>query len=116
MSRRTIPRPRPRLPPVTMTLRRTGQLAGDGNLERRNETDGRRNLVGGQVIATELEDLTLEVHHLAPGTARVGISLQDDVGDDERTGNGHTPGLHHRHADRRVSVVRSIGFLWGVLS
>ena len=45
---RTIPRPRPRLPPVTITLRMTGQLAGGGDLERGNETDRRRNLVGAR--------------------------------------------------------------------
>src|SRR5438093_3071273 len=111
MSRRTIPRPRPRLPPVTITLRMTGQLAGGGDLERRNETDRRRNLVGGQAGVTDLKDLALEVHHLATGAARIGLSLQDDVGGDERTGDWTSPRPHHRHADRRVPVDRRLDFL-----
>src|SRR6266850_6753529 len=104
-------RPRPRLPPVTITLRMTGQLAGGGNLERGNETDRRRNLVGGQAVVTDLKDLAPYVHPLATGAARIGLSLQDDVGGDERTGNGTSPGPHHRHADRRVPVDRRLDFL-----
>ena len=44
----------------------TGQLAGGGNLERRNETDRRRNLVGGQALVADLKDLALEVRTPPP--------------------------------------------------
>src|SRR5690349_11036007 len=42
-----IARPMPRLPPVTRTLRiRARQLAGRGDVERVDEADHRRHLVG----------------------------------------------------------------------
>src|SRR3989442_4888293 len=110
MSRRTIPRPRPRLPPVTITLRMTRQLPGGGHLERGNETDRRWNLVGRQPVVADLKDLAPEVHDPAARTARIGLCLQDDVCGDERTGDGTSRGPHHRHADRRMSVDRRFDF------
>ena len=46
-----------------MTLRMAGQLAGGGNLERRNEADRRRNLVRRQALVTELKNLARERPH-----------------------------------------------------
>src|SRR5437867_3126274 len=108
MSRRTIPSPRPRLPPVTITLRMTIQLAGCGNRERGHEPNRGRNLVRGQALVTDLQDLALEVRSPA---ARAGLSVQDDVRGDERAGNGTSPGTHHRHPYRRVPVDRRLDFL-----
>src|SRR2546426_1840525 len=104
ISRRTIPRPRPRLPPVTMTLRMAGQLAGGGDLEGTNKTDRRRNLVGGQRVVADLKDLALDVR-------AAGLCVQDDVGGDERTGDRTFSRLHPRHSYRRVSVDRRLDFL-----
>src|SRR6185295_7423512 len=107
-SRRTIPRPRPRLPPVTITLRMTGQLAGGGDLERRNESDRRGNLVGGQMAVTDLKDLAPDVHVCA---ARACVIAQDDVGGDERTGDRTLRGPHPRHAHGRMLVDGRLYFL-----
>src|SRR5438477_13206956 len=88
-SLRTIPRPNPRLPPVTTTLRMmTSQFARSSNLQRRQETDRRRNLVCGEVLVTDLQDFALEVRDLTARTALAGFSVQNDVGDDQRTRDG----------------------------
>src|SRR5260221_2375537 len=99
MSRRTMARPRPRLPPVTITLRRTGQLARGSHLERGNETDRGRNLVGGQAVVTDLDDVALEVHPLATGVAPVAVLPQHHVIRLEPTGDRSIPGSPHRPAD-----------------
>jgi len=52
--RRTIPRPRPRLPPVTITLCMTGQLAGGGDLECGDEANRGGNLVRRQAVVADL--------------------------------------------------------------
>src|SRR5580704_16226544 len=110
MRRRTIPRPRPRLPPVTITLRMASHLAGGGNLERGNEPDRRRDLVRGQGVVTELKDLALEVDNLA-ASGGIGLAFQDDVGGDQRSDDGTPGGPHHRHSYRRVAVDRRFDFL-----
>src|ERR1700675_1660794 len=89
---RTILRPKPRLPPVTTTLRiMASQLAGRSNLQRRDESDRRGNLVCRQALVTDLQDLALDVRGLTLWTARVGLSLQHDVGDDQRARDGTSP-------------------------
>src|SRR5258708_14772851 len=80
-SRRTMPSPKPRLPPVTMTLRRMpGHLACRGDLERRDDADSRRNLVRRQRVATGLEDLVR-------GAGRLGSALEHHVRGDEGAGD-----------------------------
>src|ERR1700680_250 len=60
VSLRAIPKPNPLLPPVTTTLRRMpGQFACRRHFQRRDETDGRRNLVCGEVLMTDVQDLAL---------------------------------------------------------
>src|SRR2546427_9939528 len=88
-----------------------GQLAGGGDLERRNETDRRRNLVGWQAVVADLEDLALDVPNPAACAARIGLSFQNDVCGDERTGNGTSRGPHHRHPYGRMPVDRRLDFL-----
>src|SRR5204862_7229586 len=57
-SRRTMPRPRPRLPPVTMTLRSMARdLARRRDGERRDEGDRRGHLVAGKRPEPELQPL-----------------------------------------------------------
>src|SRR5258708_28199487 len=53
--------PRPRLPPVTMTLRTgTHQLAGAAQLQGGDETQLRRDLVCGQHAAAGAQQVTLD--------------------------------------------------------
>src|SRR5438309_354751 len=108
MSRRTIARPSPRLPPVTITLRMTDQLASGGKLERRHETDCRRNLVAGQAIVANSKDLALVGRAQA---ARGRIVFQNDICNDQRTSNRASSWAHHRHADCRVPVDGCLDFL-----
>src|SRR4051812_19842518 len=61
-SRRTIARPRPRLPPVTTTLRiAPRELAALRDRQRRDEADRGRNLVPRQSFTAEMHDLALEL-------------------------------------------------------
>src|SRR2546425_11085092 len=61
VSLRTIPRPSPRLPPVTMTLcMMASEFPCRGNLERGDEAERRRHLVGREGRAAGLRDLELE--------------------------------------------------------
>ena len=75
-------RPSPRLPPVTMTLSTgTHQLAGGGELERRNEAQAGRHFVGGQGAAAGLQKLALDVLGLPARRARRSAIVEHDVGD-----------------------------------
>src|SRR4051812_45008916 len=106
-----MPRPSPRLPPVTTTLRMTSQLAAGGNVEGRNETDGGRNLVSREALAAYLEDLALDVAAV-PVRARLrGIDREHDVGCDERAGDRASAGSYLRHAHGRVPVDGRLDFL-----
>src|SRR2546425_12643346 len=61
VSLRTMPRPSPRLPPVTMTLcMKASEFPCRGNLERGDEADRRRDLVGHEARVTGFQDLPLE--------------------------------------------------------
>src|SRR2546421_3625176 len=96
MRRRTIPRPRPRLPPVTTTLRMlANQLAGRADVERRHESNRGGHLVGGQSLVAEAEDVGLVV--------RRRFAVDDDVGDDQRPGDGTAPRPDTGHADGRMT-------------
>src|SRR5207247_2706810 len=56
VSRRAMPRPRPRLPPVTRTLRMlTHHLAGPRNTQEPHEADRGRHLVSRQRVARSEE-------------------------------------------------------------
>src|SRR5437762_876537 len=106
-SRRTMPRPRPRLPPVTMTLRSMARdLARRRDGERRDEGDRRGHLVAGKLAETELQELVGELRTL---TVRgVDLRSQHHVGDHERAGDGILPGPHERHPHLRVAVDDSL--------
>src|SRR5204863_2475743 len=96
MRRRTMPRPRPRLPPVTMTLRMlANQLSGRADVERRHESNRRGHLVGGEPLVAEPEDVGL--------VGRRRLAVDDDVGDDQRSGDGTAPRPDAGHADGRVT-------------
>src|SRR2546430_3123751 len=96
MRRRTMPKPRPRLPPVTMTLRMlANQLSGRADVERRHESNRRGHLVGGEPLVAEAEDVGL--------VGRRRLAVDDDVGDDQRSGDGTAPRPDAGHADGRVT-------------
>src|SRR5262245_25940613 len=79
VSLRTIPRPIPRLPPVTITLRIiTNQFACSGNFQRGDATDRNRDLVCGQALAAGLDDLTF-IRGNTIMAAQIGFLFQDDV-------------------------------------
>src|SRR5437879_13463082 len=109
VSLRTMPRPSPRLPPVTMTLcMMASEFPCRGNLERGDEADRRRNLVGREARVTDLQDLALEVLDLTARAARSGVSLQHHIGGAERARNGPSPHPNVGHADRRIAVDRRL--------
>src|SRR5436190_3403883 len=96
MRRRTMPRPRPRLPPVTMTLRMlANQLSGRADVQRRHESNRRGHLVGGEPLVAEAEDVGL--------VGRRRLAVEDDVGDDQGSGDGAAPRPDAGHADGRVT-------------
>src|SRR5712691_13228853 len=92
VSLRAIPRPNPRLPPVTMTLRMlTGHLPRRIDGQNRNEVERYRHLVPRQCVAAEPEDLVLQQRIPAfhnPPVHCVRIAVQHHIGNDERTRNG----------------------------
>src|SRR5437879_5931645 len=87
VSLREMPRPSPRLPPVTMTLRMAAcHLAGCRKDQRADKVDRRRDLVPSKHLTAKLHDLALD---LARGPARqIRFCFQDYVGDDDPTRNG----------------------------
>src|ERR1700704_5317706 len=102
-SLRTMPRPSPRLPPVTRTLRISAHdLACRSNGQRRNKVDRRRDLVPGKCCATVLKDRVLE--SLAASVRGAGFSVQNHVSDDERAHDGVLLGPHLRYAHLRVRI------------
>src|SRR5438093_6505117 len=102
-SLRTMPRPSPRLPPVTRTLRIPAHdLTCRGNGQGRNKVDRRRHLVPGKRRATVLEDRVLE--SLAAPARGAGFSVQYHVSDDERPHDGVLLGPHLRNAHLRVGI------------
>src|ERR1700722_20276170 len=89
----------------------TGKLAGGGDVERRHETDRRRNFVRGEAVVADFKDLPPDVPQLAVFANGPGRSLQDHVSGDERTGHRTLLGPHHRHAYRRMPVDGRVDFL-----
>src|SRR6266480_4742657 len=109
-SLRTMPRPSPRLAPVTRTLRIPAHdLACRGNRQRSNKVDRRRNLVPGKCRATVLEDRVLEC--LAACVRGAGFSVQNHVRDDERARDGVLLGPHLRSAHLRVRIDHRLDLL-----
>src|SRR3984957_8173295 len=87
-NRWTMPRPSPRLPPVTMTLRMgADQLSRFCHREVRHKIDRGWNLVLCQFAAAKLKDLALQHGHVAIG--RLWRRLQHHI-------------RHHQSADDRV--------------
>src|SRR6267143_1406726 len=102
-SLRAMPRPSPRLPPVTRTLRIPAHdLTCRGNGQGRNKVDRRRDLVPGKRRAAVLEDRVLE--SLAARVCGAGFSVQHHVSDDERSHDGVLLGPHLRNAHLRVRI------------
>src|SRR5712692_10449360 len=90
-------RPKPRLPPVTMTLRmRTRQFASLADRQGRYEADHHRNLVLGQGGATTFEDFPPQRSDLSAGAAGLRLFLQDNLGHDDRAREGILPRAHER--------------------
>src|SRR5882724_6445919 len=97
-SLRAMPRPSPRLPPVTRTLRIPAHdLTCRGNGQGRNKVDRRRDLVPGKRRAAVLESLAASVRG-------AGFSVQHHVSDDERSHDGVLLGPHLRNAHLRVRI------------
>src|SRR5579884_307466 len=95
-----MPRPRPRLPPVTSTLRiGAGQLAGGADRERIDELYRRWHLVWRQMAAAGVEDR---------GAQRVARAFlggaEHHLGGDDGTGERVLARLDERHAHGGVAV------------
>src|SRR5271170_5065081 len=85
-SLRAIPRPKPRLPPVTITLRMaTNQLSGFGHSQAGHYIDYRGNFVRRERLAAKQQDFVLEFRNGVSGGARGCV--QDHVGHDKRAGD-----------------------------
>src|ERR1700724_4072917 len=101
-----MPSPRPRLPPVTMTLRSVSgmahELAAGADREHRHEADRGRDLVLAEIVAAEPQDLALEC--LAAGVLAGTRVAQHDVGNDQRAGDRALAPAHERHAHLRMAV------------
>src|SRR5271156_5218321 len=84
VSLRVIPRPIPRLPPVTTTLRmEADELPGICDRQGGNEIDGGGDLMRWQNLAAMAQDI--DAKGAAGGLRRI---LQNHFGDDQRTGDG----------------------------
>src|SRR6266851_3564082 len=98
-------RPKPRLPPVTMTLRmRTRQFASLADRQGRYEADHHRNLVLGQGGATAFEDFPPQRSDLSAGAAGLRLFLQDNLGHDDRAREGILSRAHERHPHVRMPI------------
>src|SRR6202795_325366 len=100
-----MPRPSPRLPLVTMTLRMAGELARGADLKRRHEMDRRRHLVTLQRGAAEFEEFAFQFIGLF---RRDRFRLDHDIGNDDSAGDRVAPGLYQRHPDAGMAVDRGL--------
>src|SRR2546427_2051018 len=81
VSLRTMPKPKPRLPPVTMTLRIvTCHLTCRRDIQSRHKIQHRRHLVPRERFAANLQDLVLQFGSVEAG--RIVVVLQNDIGND----------------------------------
>src|ERR1700679_309025 len=109
-SLQAIPSPNPRLPPVTITLRMvTDELSCLRNRQCRNEIDGGRDLVRGELLAAELEDVLPCLPIVA--VLVVGLSVQHDIRNYQSTGDGIFPRPDQRHTNLRMAVDDRFYFL-----
>src|SRR5262249_12793683 len=91
-----MPRPSPRLPPVTMTLRIVArQLAARGERERRDKADGGRHLVARELTDAHFDDLAPQALGVRAVVA-VEMLAQHDVGDHHRPGDRIAARVHQR--------------------
>src|SRR5436309_12914840 len=99
-----MPRPRPRVPPVTTMLGMSaGELARVGDVQGRHEADRDGDLVSRQCVMADLEYLTFEQpRHRAYADA--GWLRRHHIGDHDRAGDRVPPGLHQRHPNARMTV------------
>src|SRR5579883_1869614 len=106
MSRRAMPRPRPRLAPVMTTLGiGPPQFAAAAHLQPGDEAELGRDLVARQPVPAGFEDVL--------GKRGVGGDAGggDDVGDDDGAGDRALARPHQRHAHRRMAVERGLDLL-----
>src|SRR5215471_16071909 len=103
-----MPSPSPRLPPVTTTLRIVpDQLAGLGDVEMGYEADHGWDLMLGERLTANLEDLALQL--LArPRPFRL---VEKHVGNDDGAGKRIFARAHKRHPDVRMSIDHRFDFL-----
>src|SRR5207247_8853590 len=81
----------------------TSQLACRSHLQTRDETDRGRNLVCGETLVTDTQDLAL--------TVQGRLAFQDDIGHDQRTGDRASPRPDDRHSHGRVAVDDGLNFV-----
>jgi len=73
----------------------TSQFACGSKFQSCYATDGGRDFMCGQALSTDLQDLALEVRNSSVRAALTGLFFQNDVGGDQRTGNGISSGMNH---------------------
>src|ERR1700678_3705602 len=105
-------RPRPRLPPVTMTLRTgTHQLPGGGELQLPNEAQAGRDLVGGQDAPARFQKIVLDVLGLRRVERRAHRVLENHFGDHDGAGDRTALRADQRHAYPWIGVQDTLDFL-----
>src|SRR5271155_5349211 len=101
-----MPRPNPRLPPVTMTLAiATSQFAGSGDVERRYDPNRHRNLVRGQTTPAEAEYSGFERRGFFDHVSGIAFEARGyDIGNDDRPSDRIFPRFDDRHLHARMAV------------
>src|SRR6266567_8834859 len=117
-----MPRPRPRLPPVTTMLRMTilrittlrimtRQFSGRADVQRRDEADRGGHLVLGQAVATDLQDFALESHGAIDRAAMIELHSENHVGDHDRAGDRVLSRSDKRHPNLWMAVDHRLDLL-----
>src|SRR5580692_12282772 len=109
-----MPRPSPRLAPVTRTVRAVlaiapRQFSGCADVERRHDRDGSGDFVARQRVAAKLQYVVLDLLLLAAGTRAIGF--QHDVGNHDRAGDRALLWPHQRHSHLWMPVDHRLDLL-----
>src|SRR5690242_2678162 len=106
-----MPRPSPRLPPVTRTLRMARELAAVCHREGRHERDRDGDFELRQILAAERKDLSLDFRLARVGAVADERLREDDLGDNDGPGDRILLWTHQGEADVRMAVDHRLDFL-----
>src|ERR1700733_6642903 len=118
-SLRAMPSPRPRLAPVTRTVRAAAlamaafimaarQFSGRSDIERWNERNSSWHFVARQGRTAVRQNVGVDLCFRAGSHA---FALQYHIGDHDRAGHGILPRAHQRHPHLRMAIDDGLDFL-----